>query len=339
LHSPPLALLAAAVETPTNLALLYLREVDRRLEMPAAEQAAYATRLEEALRAAGVVPLRSQYVVLVDRSPIVQAVMLFWRSSAGETAFIGASPTSTGRPGGFEHFETPIGVFAHTLATLDFRAEGTRNELGIRGYGAKGMRVHDFGWVEARRTWGKPGESSLRLQLHSTDPVLLEPRLGTVQSKGCIRIPASPNDFIDRYGILDTDYEEALGAGRTFWVLRPDRTPTRWSGRYLVVVGLETEGRLRRHRDARAKLSSSRRRTREADTHQATAVRRGHHGASDGNRGMPSRELARPQWRGYFDRVSKTLGAQGVEIEMTELGLCDQIAADRIVLDHEFAWL
>ncbi|HEU0202042.1 MAG TPA: murein L,D-transpeptidase [Burkholderiaceae bacterium] len=232
----PLVLWAASVQTPSDLALVYLREVERRLEVPPAEQAAYAASLEEALRAAGVVPLRSQYVVLVDRNPNVQAVTLFWRSSTGETAFIGASPTSTGRPGGFEHFETPVGIFAHSLDNLDFRAEGTRNELGIRGYGEKGMRVYDFGWVEARRTWGTPAESPMRLQMHSTDPQLLEPRLGTVQSKGCIRIPATLNDFIDRYGILDADYEQALAAGRTFWVLRPDRTPTPWSGRYLVVV-------------------------------------------------------------------------------------------------------
>lgn len=66
----------------------------------------------------------------------------------------------------------------------------------------------------------------MRLQMHATDPHLLEPRLGTAQSKGCIRIPAALNDFIDRYGILDADYEQAMPAGLTFWVLRRDRTST-----------------------------------------------------------------------------------------------------------------
>lgn len=231
-----LASAAAATEAPADLALLYVRGVDRRLEVPAVEQRGYAAAMEEALRGAQIVPLTSQYVVLVDRNPNVQAVMLFWRSSTGNAVFIGASPASTGRPGGFEHFETPTGVFVHSLDNLDFRAEGTKNELGICGYGAKGMRVYDFGWVLARRTWGKPGESLMRLQMHSTDPGLLEPRLGTAQSKGCIRIPASLNEFIDRYGLLDADYEQAMAAGQNFWVMRSDRTPTPWSGRYLVVV-------------------------------------------------------------------------------------------------------
>ena len=228
--------MAAATDSPADLAPLYAREVDRRLEVPAAEQDAYARTMEDALRGAQIVPSTSQYVVLVDRNPNVQAVMLLWRSSTGNAVFIGASPTSTGRPGGFEHFRTPIGVFTHSLANLDFRAEGTKNDRGICGYGAKGMRVFDFGWVPARQTWGRKAESVMRLQMHATDTRLLEPRLGTTQSKGCIRIPASLNEFIDRYGILDADYERAMVEGQTFWVLRRDRRPTPWSGRYLVVV-------------------------------------------------------------------------------------------------------
>ncbi len=55
-------------------------------------------------------------------------------------------------------------------------------------------------------------------------------------SKGCIRIPATLNTFIDRYGLLDEDYEQALEDGKKFWVLRADRRPTPWSGRYLVIV-------------------------------------------------------------------------------------------------------
>jgi hypothetical protein len=132
---------AAATDSPAELAPLYAREVDRRLEVPAAEQGAYAKTMEDALHGAQIVPSTGQYVVLVDRNPNVQAVMLFWRSSTGNAVFIGASPTSTGRPGGF-----------------------------------------------------------------------------------------------DRYGILDADYEQAIAAGQTFWVLRRDRTPTPWSGRYRVVV-------------------------------------------------------------------------------------------------------
>jgi len=227
---------AAAAQTPAELAQQYAREVDRRLDVPVEEQAAFAQALEEQLQGAQIAPLTSQVVVLVDRNPKVQAVLLYWRSSTGISVFLGASPASTGRPGGFEHFETPTGVFVHSLANPDFRAEGTENEQGIFGYGAKGMRVYDFGWVAARRTWGKRGVSPMRLQMHSTDPRLLEPRLGSAQSLGCVRIPASLNAFIDRYGILDADYEQGLAQGRRFWVLNPSRTPTPWSGRYLVIV-------------------------------------------------------------------------------------------------------
>ena len=234
---------ASAVESPGDLAHLYRRDVDQRLEVPAGEQRFYAEMLEAALRDARLTPSTSQYVLLVDRNANVEAIMLFWRSSTGTVIFIGASPTSTGRPGGFEHFETPTGVFAHTLANLDFRAEGTENEFGVCGYGSKGMRVYDFGWIPARRTWDTEGESPMRLQMHSTDPRLFEPRLGTAQSKGCIRIPASLNEFIDRYGILDFDYEQAMASGQSFWVLHPERTPTPWSGRYLIIVDSERAAR------------------------------------------------------------------------------------------------
>lgn len=152
---------------------------------------------------------------------------------------IGASPVATGRPGEYEHFLTPLGVFAHSLANPDFRAEGTRNALGIRGYGRKGMRVYDFGWVEAERTWGPRGEGLMRLQVHSTDPEFLEPLLGRWHSKGCIRVAARLNSFIDRHGLLDADYDAALGAGHRLWVLRADREPTPWAGRWLVVVESE----------------------------------------------------------------------------------------------------
>jgi hypothetical protein len=232
----PLAAGALGLQAPVDLALRLAVEVTPRLELPPAQQAFYAEQLEDALSDAQVIPASAQYVVLVDRNPNVQAVMIFWRSSTGDVVFIGAAPTSTGVRGGFEHFETPTGVFIHSLANPDFRAEGTKNELGVCGYGAKGQRVYDFGWVEARRTWDKRGESAMRLQMHSTDPAVLEPRLGSAQSKGCIRIGSSLNHFIDHYGILDADYEEALAGGRKLWVLEPDRAPTQWSGRYLVVV-------------------------------------------------------------------------------------------------------
>jgi hypothetical protein len=220
----------------TQLATLFRQQVDRRVELPAAEQRRYATLLAQALAEDGFDDIAAQYVVLVDRNAQVQTAMIFWKSDSDQFHFIGASQASSGQPGRFEHFETPTGVFPHSLENLDFRAEGTRNEFGVLGYGRKGLRVYDFGWVEAPKGWGDGRQSVMRLQMHSTDPDLLEPRLGSVQSKGCIRISASLNRFIDHYGILDAEYDRALADGRSLWVLPPDREPTPWSGQFLVVV-------------------------------------------------------------------------------------------------------
>jgi hypothetical protein len=220
---------------PDDLGVLFAHEVAPRLDLPASERAPYAARLRQMLAIHAVAVERTQVVLLVDRNAHVQAAMLWWVAPDGAAGLIGAAPVSTGRPAGFEHFETPIGVFAHSLAHPDFRAEGTRNALGIRGYGERGMRVYDFGWVVAPRAW-KPGLQAMRLQVHATDPRLLEPRLGQRESKGCIRIPAALNDFIDRYALLDADYAAAEAAGRRLWVLRPDRQPAPWPGRWLVVV-------------------------------------------------------------------------------------------------------
>ncbi len=222
----------------------FVREVDMRLDVPSAAQEEYAMRLAGALAHAGLPASNAQYYLLVDRSPRVQAAFVFWRGLDGRWELVGAAPVSTGKPGEFEHFLTPLGVFAHSLASLDFRAEGTRNENGIMGYGEKGMRVFDFGWVEAERGWDDGGMSPMRLQVHATDPKLLEPLLGTAQhSKGCIRIPASLDVFLDRHGLLDADYEAAAAAGRRLWMLRADRVPTLFPGRFLVVV--DSESRVR----------------------------------------------------------------------------------------------
>ena len=215
---------------------VFSREVDMRLAVPPDEQQAYAKRLEDALARAGLSGLAPQYVVLVDRSPAVQAAFVYLRMSGADLEFVGASPASTGLPGTFDHFRTPLGVFEHSLANRDFRAEGTVNKNGIRGYGRKGMRVFDFGWAMAERGWKPYGLGVMRLQMHATDPDLLEKQLGAARSKGCIRIPASLDAFIDRHGLLDADYEEAAMRGVHLWVLPADYLPVQWPGRYLVVV-------------------------------------------------------------------------------------------------------
>ncbi len=231
----------AAAQGPADLAARYNSQVEARLAVPQDEARRYGRLADEALARAGVALEQSQYVLVVDRDPWVQAVFLLWRAAPGESVLVGASPASTGLAGSFDHFATPLGVFGHSLANPDFRAEGTLNSNGIRGYGAKGMRVYDFGWQQVPKGWGDGAVSQMRLQLHATDPDLLERRLGSAQSKGCIRIPAALNRFLDYFGVLDADYEQAVReksapeAGK-LWVLGPRREPVAGAGRYLVVV-------------------------------------------------------------------------------------------------------
>ena len=226
----------AGVSGEVPLAASFAKQVEPRLRLPQEEIAAYAVQLQQALDAAQVRLAAPQFLVLVDRSPKVQAALLYWGSTERGWGLVGATPVSTGLPGRYEHFTTPLGVFDHSTANPDFRAEGTKNKLGFRGYGRKGMRIYDFGWVDAPRGWGKGEMGVMRLQMHATDPDLAAQRLGTPQSEGCVRIPASLNEFIDRNALLDEDYLRELDRGAHLWVLRADRTPTSWSGRYLVVV-------------------------------------------------------------------------------------------------------
>jgi hypothetical protein len=215
-------------------------EVDRRLEVPPQDRQRYIGLLEAALAERGLLDLSPQAVLLVDRSERVQAAFVLVRVPGGDAEpswqWLGATPVSTGRVGSFDHFRTPLGVFAHSLANPDFRAEGTFNDNHIRGYGLRGMRVFDFGWVDAERGWGPGGSSVMRLQVHATDPARLEPRLGRADSKGCIRLPATLNAFIDHHAVLDADYLDSAAAGAIQWVLRNDRSPLPWPGRYLVIV-------------------------------------------------------------------------------------------------------
>ena len=68
-------------------------------------------------------------------------------------------------------------------------------------------------------------------------------RLGSAQSEGCVRIPATLNEFLDRHGVLDEEYERAVASGSRLWVLRKDRTPVASAGRYLVVVDSKRDER------------------------------------------------------------------------------------------------
>jgi hypothetical protein len=211
-------------------------EVDRTLDVPPIERQRYIALLQQAMVEASQPDSAAQAFVLADRSPLVLALFISARTPAGGWHWMGAAPASTGRPGGFDRFITPIGVFAHTLRNPDSRAEGSFNESRICGCGLRGMRLFDFGWVMAERGWGTGGISPMCLQMHVTDADRLEPRLGRAESKGCIRIPATLYAFLDRYGILDADYEQALDPSEARWVLRANCSPVAWPGRDLVIV-------------------------------------------------------------------------------------------------------
>ncbi|NIE69084.1 L,D-transpeptidase [Burkholderia sp. Ax-1719] len=229
----------AADETRHALAMreTFARNVTRRLRVPLADQRAYGQRLQAALDAKDLGALAGEYVILVDRSANVQALFIYFRAMPGETwQMIGASPVATGRPGEFDHFLTPLGVFEHTPSNMDFRAEGTMNENNIRGYGKRDMRIYDFGWVDGERGWGKGGYSPMRFQMHATDPDRLEPLLGIRHSKGCVRIPASLNAFIDHNGIIDAEYQALVDSGKSLWVLHSNREISPWAGRFIVVI-------------------------------------------------------------------------------------------------------
>jgi len=237
---------AGVVDPRRALALrdLFARQVTRRLNVPAAEQRAYAGRLQAALREHGLGELSGEYVVMVDRNANAQALFIYFRATPADAwQMIGASPVSTGRPGEFDHFVTPLGVFEHTPSNMDFRSEGTENQNHIRGYGKRDMRIFDLGWAQAERGWGKGGISQMRFQMHATDPDRLEPLLGVRHSKGCVRIPASLNTFLDHYGILDAEYAALVESGKSLWVLKSDRQMLPWAGRYIVVVDSERKVR------------------------------------------------------------------------------------------------
>lgn len=200
---------------------------------------AWVGLVKRRLDAASVRIDRSQLIVVADRDPQVQELcVLVARPADLPWPVIGCDHVSTGQAGRKGYFITPTGVFPHLSDILDYRALGTFNENHIRGLGLKGMRVWDFGWKMAEKGWRLDRESGeIRLQMHATDPDYLEPRLGQPASKGCIRVSAGMNRFLDTHGVLDADYERAaLDDPRFAEILSPALNPTPLAGTFLVVV-------------------------------------------------------------------------------------------------------
>lgn len=192
------------------------------------------------LRMAGADLSVSQYFVYADRNPAIQTIFLAFYDATHQTVrLLGADFISSGklRPG-VDSFLTPVGVFENLPDNWGYRAQGTKNSKGWRGLGARGSRVWDFGFQQAPRQFRQGVyDSQMRLLMHATDPDQGEPRLGGPDSKGCVRISAAANAFLDRRGILDRRYEALAvpGTERDLWLLRADRNATPHSGSYLVV--------------------------------------------------------------------------------------------------------
>ena len=188
----------------------------------------------------GILLKRAQILVVVDRNPKVQALcfVLAFPQGTGQWMAFGGGHVSTGKKGRKLYYVTPTGVFMNTTERLGYRALGTKNKLGIRGNGTKGMRVWDFGWQWAEKGWlPNHVKGQIRLEMHATDPVYLEPRLGNSASEGCVRISAHMNRFIDHYGIIDVLYEQAAKQNKRFEaILSRNRQVTPIAGDLLVVV-------------------------------------------------------------------------------------------------------
>ena len=182
--------------------------------------------------------IEDQYFVYVDRNPQKQLIFVcFFDSKNQKVIEIGKDRTSTGKPDkGKDYFLTPIGIFKNSIDNFGYRALGTKNDKGWRGLGKKGSRVWDFGWQKTEKIIsGKKQEFLIRLLMHATDPGFGEPRLGNVDSKGCIRTSGKLNEFLDLFGILDKDYEENNHKTSVQWLLRKDRQSAEHRGQYLVV--------------------------------------------------------------------------------------------------------
>jgi hypothetical protein len=211
----------------------------RKIEKLSPGYLAFVARdMTERLREAKIGLTESQYVLFVDRNPSMQVALVgFYNAPRRELVPVGLDLISTGNiTHGEDYFLTPLGVFENVVDNFGYRAEGTPNKDGWLGLGARGSRVWDFGYQRGRKLYrGSDTLSQMRLLIHSTDPVGGEQRLGRINSKGCIRISAGLNGFLDMYSILDKNYEEWALTKKKTWLLNKDRTPVRFPGRYLII--------------------------------------------------------------------------------------------------------
>jgi hypothetical protein len=192
----------------------------------------------EMLNAYKVTIDKPQILLVVDRAADVQRMWVELAQHNNQPWLtIGVVKVSTGKPGRKDHYKTPVGVFANDGTNMGYRALGTKNSNGIRGIGAKGMRVWDFGW-QTTEDWRSPGSlTAVRMEMHATDPTYLEPRLGHPDSEGCIRIPSKFNVFLDHNGLIDADLVTMMPDDVNLqYLLGGQFTPTTIAGDKVVVI-------------------------------------------------------------------------------------------------------
>lgn len=175
---------------------------------------------------------RAQYFIYIDRNENKQNIMVGFFNPPQDIIIIGWDKVSTGNHKRKGHFITPTGVFKNSIDNMGYRALGTKNSKGWRGLGKKNSRIWDFGW---QKTPPKNGDREIRLLLHATDPDFGEKRLGQVDSKGCVRISAKLNYFLDHYGLLDYEYEQSVLNGSTTWLLLKNRETVKTPGQFMIV--------------------------------------------------------------------------------------------------------
>lgn len=238
---PPLPVesVAKAREDAALLTAAMRRDVVGFMHYTPTVQARFIKLARQAIDESHTVIDRPQLVMVVDRNPRVQE-LCFVLAFPGDTPWqaLGGTHVSTGMTARKYDYITPTGVFPNNTDRLGYRAEGTKNQNGIRGIGVKGMRVWDMGWQTAEKGWIPRGETGqIRLEIHATDPQFLAWRLGHPASEGCIRIPATMNTFMDRHGLIDVLYEQAASYDPRFAALLPKgRTPSPIAGDLVAVV-------------------------------------------------------------------------------------------------------
>jgi len=103
------------------------REVHGLLRPTQAQQRQWISMVRLMLKERGKEIRRAQLLVAVDRNPHVQALMLIVAQPGGPWMVLGGTHVSTGQPNRRLYYITPTGVFLHTDAILDYRAQGTFN--------------------------------------------------------------------------------------------------------------------------------------------------------------------------------------------------------------------